>query len=361
MIKKIMLVASLVLGSLQAYSQEAIEVSGDVNEVEDTSLVTQNSYSMGNHLNDYYPESIVPFLGVGFGYMDHSNRYQTEGTPFNVKLMGSYYYAPAFLIGDVGVGIEHQSYSQDANGGVTTQAILEAAGRYEFAERISAGVILNMLTGDAQKIGSNNDQAYFWGLQIVKEFPMRAWNTDTIARVGARVSTDISIPGESVNVFMIEAAFGLPNFEKRDPYASRALPKVQPKLNQIVLKDLIKDPANAQFALNSAEVTSSQRDYLNRLATALQQNPGLVERIYVVGHADDSGSEQLNMDLSRRRAQEVAASLRQAGVASSLIQVDWKGETLPADRFNQNENRRVEVKFIGVRDEAQLDAILRSL
>lgn len=308
------------------------------------------------------PEGLVPFLGFGLGYMDRSDRHETEGVPFQMKLLGSYYSPNYFLVGDLGLGIEHQSYSQDENGDSTTQAMLEAAGRYEFAERLSAGVVLNLLSGQGDKIGSESDNAYFWGLQVVKEFPLKSWNVDSIARVGAKLSTDINIPGERVNVFMLEASMGFPNFEKRDPSIVRSYrPVSKPVPQQIVLNNLLADPNDSQFGLNSAEVNTAQVSYLNRLAKALGQNPGLVQEIYIVGHADETGSDQLNMKLSKRRAEEVAQKLRQAGLFNANIKVDWKGSSLPVSRTNLDQNRRVEVKFMGVRDDIQLDQILKSL
>lgn len=308
------------------------------------------------------PEGFIPFIVLGLGYMDRSDRYETEGVPLQMKLMGSYYSPNYFLVGDLGLGIDHQSYSQDQNGRSTTQAVLEAAGRYEFAERLSAGVVFNLLSGEGDKIGSNSENAFFWGLQLVKEFPLKSWNVESLARVGARISTDVNIPGERVNVFMLEASMGFPNFERRDPTVVKSYrPVSQPAPQLIVLSQLLKDPSNTQFGLNSADLNQGQASYLDRLAQALQNNPGLVREIYVVGHADESGSQRLNMQLSKKRAEEVARRLRQAGLSQVDIKVDWKGSSLPVNRVNLEENRRVEVRFLGVRDDHQLNQLLRAL
>jgi outer membrane protein OmpA-like peptidoglycan-associated protein len=50
-------------------------------------------------------------------------------------------------------------------------------------------------------------------------------------------------------------------------------------------------------------------------------------RVVVVGHTDTSGSAAYNVRLSERRAKAVADALVGQGVASGVMQVDWKGET----------------------------------
>ncbi len=67
----------------------------------------------------------------------------------------------------------------------------------------------------------------------------------------------------------------------------------------------------------------------------------------VVGHTDQAGSDQYNLQLSRRRADAVAGALRGKVAATTQIEVDAKGESNPrvplADGTRSPENRRVEI------------------
>lgn len=72
-------------------------------------------------------------------------------------------------------------------------------------------------------------------------------------------------------------------------------------------------------------------------------------RVAATGHADRSGSERYNMELSKRRAFAVRDELVRRGVASDKIEVAWKGEKNPRlptpDGQREAKNRRVEIFF----------------
>ena len=66
-------------------------------------------------------------------------------------------------------------------------------------------------------------------------------------------------------------------------------------------------PGNITFATNSDAISSSFYQPLNNLANSLKQfNQNTIQ---IVGYTDSTGSRQLNMDLSQRRAQSVASNL----------------------------------------------------
>jgi OOP family OmpA-OmpF porin len=71
----------------------------------------------------------------------------------------------------------------------------------------------------------------------------------------------------------------------------------------------------------------------------------------VVGHTDLSGSPAYNVRLSERRAKAVADALVGQGVNAGALQVDWKGETMPAvataDGVKEPLNRRstIDINF----------------
>jgi hypothetical protein len=80
----------------------------------------------------------------------------------------------------------------------------------------------------------------------------------------------------------------------------------------------------------------------------------------LIGHTDDSGSSQLNADLSERRAKAVAKLFKDAGVPEGQIFYQGAGETLPmADNKTPEgraKNRRVEI--VDLNDETSFKAYL---
>jgi outer membrane protein OmpA-like peptidoglycan-associated protein len=71
--------------------------------------------------------------------------------------------------------------------------------------------------------------------------------------------------------------------------------------------------------------------------------------IKLAGHADRSGSDQYNMDLSSRRDDSVRAYLTDHGLPDGAMTGQAYGETMPrvatADGVREAQNRRVEITF----------------
>jgi peptidoglycan-associated lipoprotein len=66
---------------------------------------------------------------------------------------------------------------------------------------------------------------------------------------------------------------------------------------------------------------------LLRLGELLNQNP--THRLALTGHADYRGSDQYNVDLSRRRANAVREFLIKYGANDNQIVLEPQGETIP--------------------------------
>ncbi|MGE5436983.1 MAG: OmpA family protein [Syntrophothermus sp.] len=105
---------------------------------------------------------------------------------------------------------------------------------------------------------------------------------------------------------------------------------------------------DTNFEYNKATLLPAAYDQLNKLADYLKRNPNTRWRIE--GHTDSDGSNDYNMELSRKRAQAVADYLTGKGIQSNRLEVIPLGETQPkADNKTQEGkamNRRVEVKLI---------------
>ncbi|MFD2034265.1 OmpA family protein [Belliella marina] len=99
------------------------------------------------------------------------------------------------------------------------------------------------------------------------------------------------------------------------------------------------------FDSNSDVLKNSSFGVLKEIAETLQQNAGV--RVQVIGHTDSDGSENLNLDLSKRRAAAVKSALvNDFGIDASRLETDGKGQSQPVSTNNTSEgkaqNRRVE-------------------
>jgi outer membrane protein OmpA-like peptidoglycan-associated protein len=69
----------------------------------------------------------------------------------------------------------------------------------------------------------------------------------------------------------------------------------------------------------------------------------------IEGHTDSVGSDEMNMTLSRQRAQAVQSALTQRGVSATQISIEGRGESTPVasndTAAGRQQNRRVEMIF----------------
>jgi outer membrane protein OmpA-like peptidoglycan-associated protein len=107
-----------------------------------------------------------------------------------------------------------------------------------------------------------------------------------------------------------------------------------------------------QFATNSASLTPAAEHALAPLGQALSSPELTPYRFRIEGHTDTVGSEELNRELSQRRAETVRAFLMQRyGVPASRLEAVGLGESqllvATGDNRAEQRNRRVQVLNIG--------------
>ncbi len=100
------------------------------------------------------------------------------------------------------------------------------------------------------------------------------------------------------------------------------------------------------FDIDKADLKPESKPTLQEIATLLKQNPAL--KLYVVGHTDNVGSFDHNMDLSRRRAEAVVKALvSEYGIDSKRLKPFGVGPLAPVATNDTEEgraqNRRVEL------------------
>lgn len=100
------------------------------------------------------------------------------------------------------------------------------------------------------------------------------------------------------------------------------------------------------FDTGKAEVKPESEAALKEIAKLLEQNPKL--KLHVVGHTDSAGELEMNMDLSRRRAEAVVQALTSKHkIAAARLRGDGVGPLAPVASNDSEEgrakNRRVEL------------------
>jgi outer membrane protein OmpA-like peptidoglycan-associated protein len=111
------------------------------------------------------------------------------------------------------------------------------------------------------------------------------------------------------------------------------------------------------FAKNSSTLSDSYKDDLNSVAEVFAKYPDT--NLLIEGHTDDSGTDQVNMALSEKRAKAVSTFFKSKGLDPKRLTEKWYGEGQPKypndTEENRIKNRRVEVA-VYANDEMKKDA-----
>ena len=123
---------------------------------------------------------------------------------------------------------------------------------------------------------------------------------------------------------------------------SEAAKELQATIDQIKADQLnfYAMPFSVQYDVNEWKVSDDEMDKVKAVARVLKDNPDV--KIMVVGFADYTGSDQYNMKLSERRANEVKRLLtKKYGIAEDRISTDYKGKSVAFGDIQYALNRRV--------------------
>ena len=126
-----------------------------------------------------------------------------------------------------------------------------------------------------------------------------------------------------------------------------------------VIEDRIALDETVLFGTARARVSSRGRKVLSAIAGYLAEHPEFYQ-LQVEGHADERGSDEYNLELSQRRAENVRSVLVGLGVR---VQLDarGRGESSPrasgSDEKSWRQNRRVE--FVLVRHQERTAEVSR--
>ncbi|MFQ3215356.1 MAG: OOP family OmpA-OmpF porin [Marivirga sp.] len=102
---------------------------------------------------------------------------------------------------------------------------------------------------------------------------------------------------------------------------------------------------NIYYKFDSDKIQSKYNGLLRSIVAELEANPGL--KLVIEGHTDGTGGEDINQDLSCRRANNTRDALLNLGIVESRLEISCEGKERPLatndDEFEGRElNRRVE-------------------
>jgi len=314
------------------------------------------------------PQGLWPFIGVGLGAMDHNNNIRSGGVPSHVKILGSYYFETAPWVADAGIGLHNEFLTQKGPDSDTIQSLYtELAARYEFTNRWQLGAIWNTLVDNPDRYKSNtNNLASFIGLQVMKEF---TWSDQYLVRAGGRAMTDVGISGETIDTVMAELEVSFGPASSPAPQVIRVeetRPEpIAPHLAKRAVQTFHIDPDDVNFETDSTKLVANSRQYLRRLARALSANRQLFDKVEVVGHADQRGTDKYNDSLSKRRARAISDALIASGINRNQLVTEGRGKrellsnSMSASALQRN--RRVELEFQGVKNQEALKNVIDSV
>ena len=105
---------------------------------------------------------------------------------------------------------------------------------------------------------------------------------------------------------------------------------------------------NLYFATGKTHILDSSEPALNELYQFLKARPN--QRIRIVGHTDNIGSDRSNQILSEGRCKEVRQAMMDRGISPDRIQTEGRGERdpiVPNDSDDHRQmNRRVEIVLL---------------
>lgn len=331
-----------------------------------------------SHMNVNDPVGWFPFIGLSGGYISPETTLETEATHGDLKIIGSNFSESRRSVFDIGAGYMGDSFNQSTNHGNKLSAgIAEMAWRYNSTDRWQIGPVVDAFIGGGDRFGSTDPTwTSFAGLQLMKEFPVKG---TSMFRVGLKGLTDLSIPNADINTVMLDLQWGFGASQKAPEVAAIdnsgttgttvAAPSTVDTGRGLLQKDAHgnwvlsgTDNSKMQFETNKADLRDEA--YVRKVGSGLSAKSSLFDRVEVNGYADQTGTDKINIPLSKKRAANVASVLRQGGLNTGHVQSIGRGAIKSSGTYQAmmpedlQQNRRVDLIFHGVKDESALESAL---
>jgi len=166
---------------------------------------------------------------------------------------------------------------------------------------------------------------------------------------------EIHLPGGKLYGFRAEAegyvsenqSLDLRNFTKDGVVEARDI-RLAPIGVAAIEKNATIVLNNIFFDFDKSVLKPESFPELNRIVSLMNERSAM--NVEIAGHADATGPDEYNMDLSHRRANAVGTYLGEKGIAVDRVTVTYFGESNPIDtnatREGRRKNRRVEFKIL---------------
>ena len=132
---------------------------------------------------------------------------------------------------------------------------------------------------------------------------------------------------------------------------SQAVSSTPPESTESAVSPFVvseRDLQRVQFNFDQYVLSMQARDILKSNAELLKSQPEW--KVVIEGHCDDRGSDEYNLALGDRRAQEVKNFLVTLGISPERLKTNSYGEEMPLDASNNetawSKNRRAEFKVL---------------
>lgn len=126
-----------------------------------------------------------------------------------------------------------------------------------------------------------------------------------------------------------------------DAHDYTGIEMVPKEIKSFVLRDIY-------FATGKTQILNYSEPALNELYQLLRSRPK--QRIRIIGHTDDIGSDRSNQLLSEGRCQSVRQAMIERGISPERIDIEGRGEKDPIVPNDSDEhrqmNRRVEIELL---------------
>lgn len=321
--------------------------------------------------NQITPWRIYGGISTGLGKVSGQDyRSAPGGGLVGLSLLASYE-APSWAprwVADAGIGWMYSNVNgQDSTGRDirirTRSATAEISPRYRLGEFWQVGPALEMLfgadTGFGPSVGNSFGSAYA-GLRVVYE----TRSAQLPLRFLVQGLTDLNVPNRQVNLVTAGFQIGIPIRVSSNASQKIVKTDVLSESRSAPIR-LVLDPQSVFFGTNSSQLRAPILEALGEIGEYLSSNSDQWGRVEVSGHADQRGSYQYNLKLSRRRAASVKSALGSSESVQSRIESDGFSFNKLKDSANNQmawaKNRRVEVVFYDVRDPQKLIELIKKL
>ena len=203
---------------------------------------------------------------------------------------------------------------------------IDPDGASVFAGRAPANASVTVSANEKPVATAKANEDGQWAAVIERQFAPGEYQLSLTTKPSG---TGTQLSGQSVRITIASSA--------------RPTPKVA--------APLMPAPAPITFPYDEASVTAAGRQQAAALSDFLRQRK--LDVVTLSGHADERGSDEYNMQLSRNRLESVARFLRDTGYAGKLVLLP-KGKTEPVTGVDRGKlskedafqlDRRVELRL----------------